>query len=114
MNEGQGKPSGCVSFNNISTCIDFRIYDWLQGLGLSIYSAQFAANDLIDADVVAALTDEDLKSIGIASLGHRKKILINLPVVVTSPSTPLNKSNDSSPSRKSCGSNQSRYHMLIM
>lgn len=46
---------------------------WLAGLGLEQYAESFAEND-IDMDVLAELTDEDLKGIGI-SLGHRKKIL---------------------------------------
>ncbi len=46
---------------------------WLEDLGLRQYAGAFADND-IDLDVVAELTDDDLKSIGV-SLGHRKKIL---------------------------------------
>ena len=47
---------------------------WLKGLGLEAYAAAFAAND-IDADTLARLTAEDLKDIGVASVGHRRKLL---------------------------------------
>jgi len=50
-----------------------RIDQWLEQLGLGRYAATFAEND-IDLDVVADLTDEDLVALGV-TLGHRKKLL---------------------------------------
>jgi SAM domain (Sterile alpha motif) len=50
------------------------IATWLRGLGLEQYEATFRAND-IDAAVVRTLTADELKELGIASLGHRKKLL---------------------------------------
>jgi class 3 adenylate cyclase len=47
---------------------------WLQGLGLERYLEAFRAND-VDADVLRTLTGDDLKELGVASLGHRKKLL---------------------------------------
>lgn len=47
---------------------------WLEGLGLERYAEAFADND-IDADTLPVLTADDLKEIGVASLGHRKKLL---------------------------------------
>ena len=47
---------------------------WLQGLGLEGYLEAFRAND-VDADVLRTLTADDLKELGVASLGHRKKLL---------------------------------------
>ncbi len=44
------------------------------GLGLGRYAEAFAENH-IDWDLMADLTDEDLKTLGIASLGHRKWLL---------------------------------------
>ena len=43
---------------------------WLAGLGLDQYSQAFADND-IDAATLSALTDADLKELGVRSLGHR-------------------------------------------
>jgi hypothetical protein len=67
---------------------------WLLGLGLQQYEPAFRAND-IDADVLRELTDADLERLGVASLGHRKKLLkaiqilhadahVSLPVVTSS------------------------------
>ena len=50
------------------------IAEWLEGLGLTQYSAAFAAEG-VDLSVVASLSDQDLKDIGVALLGHRRKIL---------------------------------------
>ena len=47
---------------------------WLQDHGLGDYAEVFASND-IDAEVLRTLTADDLKELGVASLGHRKKLL---------------------------------------
>jgi hypothetical protein len=47
---------------------------WLRSLGLGRYEAAFREND-IDETVLPKLTAEDLKELGIASLGHRRKLL---------------------------------------
>src|SRR6185312_8743811 len=47
---------------------------WLRDLGLERYASAFRDND-IDAAVLPKLTAEDLISIGVASVGHRRKLL---------------------------------------
>ena len=47
---------------------------WLRSLGLGKYETLFREND-IDETVLPNLTAEDLKELGIASLGHRRKLL---------------------------------------
>jgi hypothetical protein len=47
---------------------------WLRSLGLGQYEAVFRQND-IDDTVLPNLTAEDLKELGIASVGHRLKLL---------------------------------------
>jgi class 3 adenylate cyclase len=47
---------------------------WLRSLGLGKYEAVFREND-IDETVLPNLTAEDLKELGITSLGHRRKLL---------------------------------------
>ena len=47
---------------------------WLRYLGLEQYDAAFRDND-VDAEVLPELTAEDLISIGVASVGHRRKLL---------------------------------------
>jgi len=50
------------------------INEWLAGLGLGEYASRFAEND-IDYTILSDLTDQDLEKSGVASLGHRRKIL---------------------------------------
>jgi hypothetical protein len=47
---------------------------WLRSLGLGKYEAAFREND-IDQAVLPSLTEEHLKELGVASLGHRLKLL---------------------------------------
>ena len=47
---------------------------WLEGLGLGRYAALFAEN-AIDEEVLPTLTAADLVDLGIASVGHRRKLL---------------------------------------
>ena len=76
-----------------------QIADWLEKLGMSEYAQRFTDND-IDFTILGDLTDQDLEKIGVASLGHRRKLLraiANLetieksaPVVaVAAPAAPL-------------------------
>jgi hypothetical protein len=47
---------------------------WLRGLGLDQYLPAFRAND-IDGEVLRRLTAEDLRELGVASIGHRRRLL---------------------------------------
>src|SRR6266852_3471953 len=47
---------------------------WLQRLGLEQYEQAFRGND-IDGEVLPERTAEDLISIGVTSVGHRRKLL---------------------------------------
>ncbi len=47
---------------------------WLEHHGLGQYAEGFASND-VDTEVLRTLTADDLKELGVASLGHRKKLL---------------------------------------
>ena len=47
---------------------------WLRGLGLERYEPLFRDND-VDAEVLTKLTADDLVSIGVISVGHRRKLL---------------------------------------
>ncbi len=56
---------------------NFRLMDipgWLSELGLDRYVEDFEEN-AIDFETLELLTDDDLKELGIAALGHRKKLL---------------------------------------
>ena len=47
---------------------------WLREIGLEQYAQTFQTND-IDGEMLGRLTNDDLKEIGVASFGHRKKLL---------------------------------------
>jgi hypothetical protein len=47
---------------------------WLRRIGLAQYAEMFRAND-IDGELLRRLTNDDLKDVGVASFGHRKKLL---------------------------------------
>jgi SAM domain (Sterile alpha motif)/Adenylate and Guanylate cyclase catalytic domain len=51
-----------------------QIADWLKELGMSEYTERFADNH-IDESILRELTDQDLKDLGVVSLGHRRKML---------------------------------------
>ena len=50
------------------------IADWLRSLGLEQYEPAFRDN-AIDGSVLARLTRDDLNDIGVAQVGHRRKLL---------------------------------------
>src|SRR6516165_3964695 len=52
-----------------------QIADWLKELGMSEYSERFVENH-IDLRIPRELTDQDLKDLGVASLGHRRRMLV--------------------------------------
>ena len=48
--------------------------EWLHSLGLDQYVQLFADND-IDLELIPSLSEQDLEKLGVASMGHRKKLL---------------------------------------
>ena len=50
------------------------IGNWLQGLGLAQYEPAFRDND-VDAEVLLRLTADDLRELGVTSIGHRRRLL---------------------------------------
>jgi hypothetical protein len=50
------------------------VADWLKGLGLAQYATAFRKNDITEA-LLAELTAEDLKDLGVATVGHRRTLL---------------------------------------
>ena len=56
---------------------EFEITRWLEEIGMAQYAAAFAEQD-ITLETLAHLTGDDLKELGVASLGHRKAILLEI------------------------------------
>ena len=51
-----------------------QIFDWLKQLGMSEYAERFVENH-IDESIIRDLTDQDLKDLGVGSLGHQRQLL---------------------------------------
>jgi class 3 adenylate cyclase len=60
---------------------------WVQGLGLERYITAFLDNE-IDWEVLPRLTSEDLREIGVAAVGHRRKLLDAIAALGASAPTP--------------------------
>ena len=68
-----------------------NIEDWLHGIGMAQYAEQFRSNE-IDGEILLRLSSDDLKDIGVAPLGHRKKLLDAIAALVkmsASPAAPV-------------------------
>src|SRR5215472_5929037 len=63
-----------------------NVAEWLRRLGLEQYEPAFRDND-IDARVLPRLTVEDLRELGIGSIGHRRRLLDAIAALGT-PETP--------------------------
>ncbi len=50
------------------------VAEWLRGLGLDQYAPAFRDNE-IDGEVLRRLTAEDLRELGVASIGHRRRLV---------------------------------------
>ena len=50
------------------------VADWLRTLGLEQYEAPFREN-AVDAELLPTLTADDLKELGVTSVGHRRRLL---------------------------------------
>ena len=64
------------------------VADWLGRLGLGQYAPAFAAND-IDGEVLPELTAEDLIGLGVASIGHRRKLLAAIAALRSGATEPV-------------------------
>src|SRR5438270_5895757 len=61
---------------------------WLRGLGLERYAPAFRDND-VDGEVLPELTADDLISIGVTSVGHRRKLLAAIAALGAEPTRDL-------------------------
>ncbi len=67
-----GEAQGRTRYERRGAVMDVVV--WLRSLGLGKYEAAFREND-IDETVLPGLTHETLKELGVASIGHRVKLL---------------------------------------
>lgn len=60
------------------------VADWLRELGLGQYAPAFVQND-IGGELLADLTADDLKELGVASVGHRRRLLAGIVALRAGP-----------------------------
>ncbi len=70
----------------------FDVNAWLAALGLSQYASTFVENH-VDFQVLSSLTADDLRELGMVSIGHRRKALdgiarLNAPASPAAPAAP--------------------------
>ena len=63
------------------------VAEWLRGLGLEQYVPAFRAND-IDEEILRRLTGEDLRELGVTSIGHRRRLLDAIAALCTAEALP--------------------------
>jgi hypothetical protein len=61
---------------------------WLRGLGLERYEQAFRENE-IDEEVLPGLTADDLKDLGVALVGHRRRLLDAIAALAAAPPAPM-------------------------
>jgi class 3 adenylate cyclase/tetratricopeptide (TPR) repeat protein len=83
--------------------------EWLRGLGLAQYELAFRDNN-IDDEVLRRLTADDLRDLGVASVGHRRRLLDALDALgEETPNETLGK-----PLTRDVGVNAERRQLSVM
>ncbi len=87
---------------------------WLRAPGLGQYAQAFRASD-VDARVLPGLTADDLKEIGVASVGHRRLMLQAMAALGTLPASPATAAIEASVTSLAHPSSQAeRRHLTVM
>jgi class 3 adenylate cyclase len=64
-----------------------NVAEWLRGLGLEQYAPAFRDNH-VDGEVLRRLTAEDLRELGVASIGHRRRLFDAIAALVAADTPP--------------------------
>ena len=89
---------------------------WLGRIGLAQYAEMFRAND-IDGELLGHLTNDDLKDIGVASFGHRKKLLEAIAELAGTPAAtpaPIRATVAPAPTSASAEATGERRYLTVM
>ena len=86
---------------------------WLQELGLERYVRALREND-VDAEILRTLTVDDLKELGVTSLGHRKRLLQAIAELNDEASAASARRGLSYPSRPSVLAEAERRHLTVL
>jgi class 3 adenylate cyclase len=80
---------------------------WLRGLGLERYEQAFRENE-IDEEVLPGLTADDLKDLGVALVGHRRRLLDAIAALAAAPTAAA------APTREERGSTEAERRQLTV
>ena len=94
-------------------CAAMDVGGWLRGLGLEQYEAAFRENE-IDDTVLPRLTAEDLRELGVGSVGHRRKLLDAIAVLRAEESAPTLSSDPLPESNKAAKDTAERRQVTVM
>jgi class 3 adenylate cyclase len=86
---------------------------WLRRLGLEQYEAAFRDNN-IDETILPSLTTEDLKELGIGSIGHRRKVLDAIAALRAEASGPAARSDAALETDKPVTDSAERRQITVM
>src|SRR6516162_3116303 len=86
---------------------------WLRRLGLEQYEAAFRDNN-IDEMVLPSLTAEDLKDLGVESVGHRRKLLDAIAAFRTDANAPTSLSDAPPATDKAAKDTAERRQVTVM
>ena len=90
------------------------VSDWLGRLGLPQYAKAFA-DDAVDEDVLAQLTADDLKELGVTLIGHRRKLLTAIESLRSPPSADAAGSGEEiGIAKPSASSSVERRHLTVL
>jgi class 3 adenylate cyclase len=89
------------------------IVAWLRGLGLEQYLPAFRDND-VDGEVLAVLTSDDLISIGVTSVGHRRRLLAAIAGLGTMPTAAVTAAFPHAPGRDKVAAAAERRQLTVM
>ena len=87
-----------------------EIGKWLRGLGLAEYEAAFRKHE-IDSEVLPKLTAEDLKELGVDSVGSRRKLLA---AIAELSGHPASRAAASAPAPRSEAQGAERRHLTVL
>src|SRR5580692_4396484 len=83
------------------TAVD--VANWLRDLGLERYEAAFRENE-VGAEDLCHLTAEDLEGLGVAAIGHRRRLLVAIANLRgEAASLPVARLTDNAPALTSAG-----------
>jgi class 3 adenylate cyclase/predicted ATPase len=88
------------------------IGQWLRSFGLDRYEAAFRENH-VTVEVLTELTTEDLKELGVASIGHRRRLIAGIAALRDTGAFPLGRTRSASSQNEGIASSERRQITVL-